>query len=75
LIAAEYKLAPEVTRKRLYIETMQKVLGDSTKVIDLTNGKNILYLPVDSGNQSSRQSVEAIAPTIGATPEPAKGGR
>jgi membrane protease subunit HflK len=75
LIAAEYKLAPEVTRKRLYIETMQKVLGDSTKVIDLTGGKNVLYLPIDNGNPSSRQSVEAIAPTIGATPEPAKGGR
>lgn len=74
LIASEYKVAPEVTRKRLYIETMQKVLGESAKVIDLSAGKNVLYLPID-GAGSSRQSVEAIAPTISATPEPAKGAR
>ncbi|HJT99295.1 MAG TPA: FtsH protease activity modulator HflK, partial [Rhodanobacteraceae bacterium] len=42
LIASEYKAAPEVTRKRLYIETMQKVLAESSKVIDLSGGKNLL---------------------------------
>ncbi len=47
LIEQQYKAAPEVTRKRLYIETMQSVLGNNTKVVDGTNGKNLLYLPID----------------------------
>jgi modulator of FtsH protease HflK len=75
LIASEYKIAPEVTRKRLYIETMQKVLADATKVIDFTSGKNLLYLPIDAARMPPTQTVEAIAPAVGATPEPGKGGR
>jgi membrane protease subunit HflK len=47
LIEQQYKLAPEVTRKRLYLETMQTVLANNTKVIDGTSGKNLLYLPID----------------------------
>ena len=72
LIASEYKLAPEVTRKRLYIETMQQVLKESSKVIDFSGGKNILYLPLDANRGNPPQTVEAIAPTL-ATPEPGKG--
>jgi len=75
LIASEYKTAPEVTRKRLYIETMQKVLAEANKVIDFTGGKNVLYLPVDGARTSPTQTVEAIAPSMGATPENGKGGR
>ena len=37
LIATEYRAAPEVTRKRLYIEAMQQVIGDTPKVIDFTS--------------------------------------
>jgi len=75
LIASEYKAAPEVTRKRLYIETMQKVLSESSKVIDLTGGKNLLYLPLEANKASPSPTVEAIAPVVGATPESGKGGR
>jgi membrane protease subunit HflK len=75
LIASEYKTAPEVTRKRLYIETMQKVLADTTKVIDFTGGKNVLYLPLEGARTSPAQTVEAIAPAVGATPDNGKGGR
>jgi membrane protease subunit HflK len=75
LIASEYKAAPEVTRKRLYIETMQKVLADANKVIDFTAGKNVLYLPVDGSRASQTQTVEAIAPAAAATPDNGKGGR
>lgn len=53
LIAAQYKTAPEVTRKRLYLETLQKVLANSTKVIDQSAGKNLIYLPLDKLNISS----------------------
>jgi modulator of FtsH protease HflK len=46
-IETQYKAAPDVTRKRLYLETMQSVLANNAKVIDGTNGKNLLYLPID----------------------------
>ncbi len=73
LIESEYKAAPEVTRKRLYIETMQKVLAESSKVIDLSGGKNLLYLPIDAGRNAP--TVEAVAPAV-VTPDAAgKGGR
>ncbi len=48
LLAEQYKAAPEVTRKRLYLETMQEVLSKSPKVlIDSEKGNNMLYLPLD----------------------------
>ncbi len=47
-IATEFAKAPEVTRERLYLETMEDVLSSSTKVfIDQKGGNNILYLPLD----------------------------
>lgn len=47
-LAAEYERAPEVTRKRLYLETMEEVLAASPKVIVDTDGTgNMLYLPLD----------------------------
>ncbi len=47
-ILAEYKRAPEVTRQRLYIETMEEVLSKSSKVmIDVEGGNNLMYLPLD----------------------------
>jgi membrane protease subunit HflK len=46
-IEEQYKLAPEVTRKRLYLETMQGALANSVKVLDASNGKNLIYLPLD----------------------------
>jgi membrane protease subunit HflK len=73
LIAAEYKAAPEVTRKRLYIETMQKVLAESSKVIDLSGGKNLLYLPIDAGK--SPPAAEALAPAVVTPDANVKGGR
>lgn len=47
LIDAQYKAAPEVTRKRLYLETMQDVMAANPKVIDTGTGKNMIYLPLD----------------------------
>jgi membrane protease subunit HflK len=47
-IAAEYAKAPEVTRQRLYIEALEHVLSNTTKVyIDREGGNNLLYLPLD----------------------------
>ena len=46
-IDTQYRAAPDVTRKRLYLETMQDVLGKTTKIIDGSSGKSLLYLPLD----------------------------
>ncbi len=47
-VLAEYEKAPEVTRKRLYIDSMEMVLGNSGKVlVDVEGGNNMLYLPLD----------------------------
>lgn len=44
----EYQKAPEVTRKRLYIDAMEKVLSDTSKVtVDVKQGNSLLYLPLD----------------------------
>jgi membrane protease subunit HflK len=46
-ILAEYERAPQVTRERLYLETMQQILGATSKVIiDQKAGGNLLYLPL-----------------------------
>ena len=47
-VVAEYNKAPQVTRDRLYIDTMQQILSNTTKVlIDQKGGSNLLYLPLD----------------------------
>lgn len=47
-IVAEYKKAPEVTRKRLYIDAVTNVLGNTSKVyVGTESGNNLLYLPLD----------------------------
>ncbi len=47
-ILAQYRKAPRVTRKRLYLETMEEVLGRTGKVlVDVKKGNNLLYLPID----------------------------
>ncbi|NIG62102.1 MAG: FtsH protease activity modulator HflK [Serratia symbiotica] len=43
----EYKSAPEITRKRLYIETMEKVLSNTRKVLLSDKGNNMMVLPLD----------------------------
>jgi modulator of FtsH protease HflK len=45
----EYKKAPEVTRKRMYLETMERVLGGADKIIiDTKSGQGVVpYLPLD----------------------------
>jgi membrane protease subunit HflK len=68
-ILAEYAKAPGVTRERLYIDMMQSILGNSSKVmIDQKAGSNLLYLPFDKLIQ---QSAPAAAPTTPAPDLPA----
>lgn len=52
----EYEKAPAVTRKRLYIETMEQVLGNTNKVvIDQEGGNNMMYLPLDQIMKNSNR--------------------
>ena len=47
-LLAEYQRAPEVTRERLYIDTMESVLSRSPKVLlDVKEGNNLMFLPLD----------------------------
>jgi membrane protease subunit HflK len=44
----QYRAAPEVTRNRLYIETVETILSQSTKImIDTKGNNNMIYLPLD----------------------------
>lgn len=47
-IVSEYQKAPVVTRDRMYLETMQQIFANTTKLmIDSRTGNNLLYLPLD----------------------------
>jgi membrane protease subunit HflK len=54
---AEYKLAPSVTKSRIYIDTIESVMSNSTKVmIDVDGGNNLLYLPLDKIMQQTQEN-------------------
>ena len=55
-ILSEYRKAPEVTRKRIYLETMEEVLGRVDKVIiDETGGSGVVpYLPLNELRKESK---------------------
>jgi modulator of FtsH protease HflK len=56
-ILSEYEKAPGVTRERLYLETMQQILGATSKVIiDQKAGSNLLYLPLNELLKASGQT-------------------
>ena len=66
LLLGEYKKAPEVTRSRLYLEAVQNVMANSTKVmIDVEGGNNILYLPLDKIAQAARAEESIVLPSTG----------
>lgn len=87
LIYDEYRKAPEVTRKRLYLETIEQVLADNRKVY-AGDGDNVLYLPLDGEGRSlpanapvnrlpaaaAAQSVTGEPPRDQRTPRPAREG-
>jgi membrane protease subunit HflK len=77
-VLGEYQKAPAVTRDRMYLETMQQIFTNTTKVmVDSRTGNNLLYLPLDKLiSQVATDSVKsgaAVAPqssTQSPTPEP-----
>ena len=77
-IVTEYSKAPVVTRQRLYLDAMQQVLSNSSKVVvDQKNGSNLLYLPLDKLMQLSTNASPPVdpaskqAPTETTVPVPA----
>lgn len=62
-LLTEYEKAPEVTRERLYLDTMETVLADSPKVlVDVEGGNNMMYLPLDKIMQNRPVSADANGP-------------
>ena len=69
----EYQKAPGVTRERLYIDAIEQVMTDSTKVLmDTEGGNNMLYLPLDKlvqqgstgpsrSNENNNQLIDRVA--------------
>jgi modulator of FtsH protease HflK len=70
-VLAEYQKAPAVTRDRLYLETMQSVYSNVSKVlVESRNGSNLLYLPLDRLLQQAGAPAPAVA-AAPASPTPA----
>jgi membrane protease subunit HflK len=62
-IYAEYQKAPGVTRDRMYIDAMQEVYANVTKVmVDTRGGTNLIQLPLDKLSQASSGNAAAAAP-------------
>lgn len=59
-ILAEYSKAPEVTRSRMYLETVQQVYANTSKVmLDAKGSGNLLYLPLDKLMQAAGAATAA----------------
>jgi membrane protease subunit HflK len=62
-LLTEYKKAPVVTRERLYLDAVEEVMTQSTKILmDAKGGNNMLYLPLDKivqqgGSKNSESSI------------------
>ena len=68
-INAEYAKAPEVTRSRMYLETMQQVYSSTSKVmVDAKGQGNLLYLPLDKLMQAAG-AVVASPSNVGSSAE------
>ena len=73
-ILGEYQKAPQVTRERMYLDTMQQILGATSKVIiDTKGGNNLLYLPVDKLMQLSSSREAQLPPPVTIEPSPQVG--
>ncbi len=63
-IVGEYQKAPQVTRERMYLDTMQNVMNNTSKIlVDQKGGNSLLYLPLDKLQQVVNQP-------YGGAPEP-----
>lgn len=79
-VLTEYSKAPQVTRDRMYLETMEGIFANTSKVyLDSRSGNNLLYLPLDkllgqAGADSARAAAPAAAPAAESAPVPRSDG-
>ena len=75
-VLTEYQKAPQVMRDRMYIDTMQQIYSNVTKVlVESKQGSNLLYLPLDKIIQATAQSgttgsAPTAAPEVGGSVAP-----
>lgn len=65
LILKEYKAAPDVTRRRLWLETVEDVMSNNPKVLDGSGGRNMIYLPLDRASGKDVPGVGAVMQSAG----------
>jgi len=66
-LLAEYRKAPEVTRDRLYLEAIQSVYSNTSKVmVDVEGGNNMMYLPLDKLAERSQTNAAAAGGAVDA---------
>ena len=69
----EYEKAPEVTRKRMYLETMEYVLANNSKVImQVQEGNNLMYIPLDKLMERSAGGIRTGADSVQIEATPAR---
>ena len=63
-VLAEYQKAPAVTRDRMYLETMQQIFANTSKLMmDTKTGNNMIYLPLDKLiSQTDSGAAKAVVP-------------
>jgi membrane protease subunit HflK len=71
LVRKAYAAAPDVTRKRLWLETLEQVLAKNQKVLDDGRGKNLIYLPLDGKPHAGNVPDAGAASTAPETTVPA----
>jgi modulator of FtsH protease HflK len=73
-IVAEYNKAPGVTRERLYLDMMQSVLGNTSKVLvdQRSGGSSLLYLPLDKLISGTRDAAGGYTPQESIVPRAAE---
>lgn len=76
-VLTEYQKAPQVTRDRMYLEAMQQMYGNVTKIlVDSRQGSNLLYLPLDkimqgvAAGAGPAESASSAATTVPASSTP-----
>ncbi|MGB9151201.1 MAG: protease modulator HflK, partial [Burkholderiales bacterium] len=69
-VLAEYEKAPAVTRERIYLDSMQQMLSNTSKVMidQKSGGNNLLYLPLDKLMQVSGAATDVSSPSVTSTP-------
>ncbi|MBW8329030.1 MAG: FtsH protease activity modulator HflK [Thiobacillus sp.] len=68
-ILAEYQKAPQVTRQRLYLDTMQTVMNNTSKIlVDQKGGNSLLYLPLDKLQQIVSQPYSGAPEVLSQAP-------